>query len=52
MRRGDLLVVVNAGAAPAELEVGEREVLFETPTGVKVVDGRLAVPGHAGALLR
>jgi maltooligosyltrehalose trehalohydrolase len=52
MRRGDLLVVVNAGAEPVEVEVGEREVLFETPSGVSVGDGRMIVPAHAGALVR
>ena len=52
MRRGDLLVVVNTGDSATELEVGEREVLFETPAGVVVRDGVLSVPAHAGALLR
>lgn len=52
MRRGDLLVVVNAGDEPATTDVGEREVLFETPAGVVVRDGVLSVPAGAGALLR
>ena len=52
MRRGDLLVVVNTGGSATELQVGEREVLFETPAGVVVRDGVLSVPAHAGALLR
>ena len=52
MRRSDLLVVVNTGDSATELEVGEREVLFETPAGVVVRDGVLSVPAHAGALLR
>ena len=51
MRRGDLLVVVNTGERSAEVEVGDREVLFETPAGVVVRDGVLTVPAHAGALL-
>jgi maltooligosyltrehalose trehalohydrolase len=51
MRRGDLLVVVNAGDTAATTEVGEREVLFETPAGVDVRDGVLSVPGHGGTLL-
>ena len=51
MRRGDLLVVVNTGDSATEVEVGDREVLFETPAGVVVRDGVLSVPAHAGALL-
>lgn len=51
MRRGDLLVVVNAGDEAATTEVGQREVLFETPAGVVVRDGVLSVPAHAGTLL-
>jgi maltooligosyltrehalose trehalohydrolase len=51
LRRGDLLVVVNTGDQPAEVRVGEREVLFETPAGVGARDGVASVPPHAGALL-
>jgi maltooligosyltrehalose trehalohydrolase len=51
MRRGDLLVVVNTGDQAAEVQVGDRGVLFETPAGVAVGDGVLALPAHAGALL-
>ncbi|GAA1446474.1 malto-oligosyltrehalose trehalohydrolase [Mycobacterium cookii] len=51
MRRDDVLVVVNTGDSATELEVGDREVLFETPAGVVVRDGVLSVPAHAGALL-
>ena len=51
MRRGDLLVVVNTGADAVTLDVGDREVLFETPSGVTIDAGALAVPGHAGTLL-
>ena len=52
MRRGDLLVVVNAGETAATAEVGPREVLFETPTGVGLEGTTLALPPHTGALLR
>lgn len=51
MTRGDLLVVVNTGAEPAEVEVGEREVLFATPAGVDVRAGTALLPAHAGGLL-
>ena len=51
MRRGDLLVVVNTGEAEVSLEAGEREVLFETPSGVTVDGARVVVPAHDGALL-
>lgn len=51
MRRGDLLVVVNTGDQHAEVRVGEREVLFETPAGVGVREGVASVPAHSGALL-
>ncbi len=39
------------GTAATEVEVGEREVLFETPSGVSLDGGNLTVPGHAGTLL-
>ncbi|MDR7252703.1 maltooligosyltrehalose trehalohydrolase [Nocardioides sp. BE266] len=51
MRRGDLLVVVNAGEEPAATEVGDRTVLFETPSGVTTEGGTLRVPPDGGALL-
>ena len=51
MRRGDLMVVVNTGDSAVSLEVGEREVLFGTPSGVTVDGGTLSVPAHAGTLL-
>lgn len=51
MMRGDLLVVVNVGDEPAEVAVGEREVLFTTPAEVVVRDATAAVPTRAGALL-
>jgi len=43
--------VVNTGADAVTLDVGEREVLFATPSGVALDAGSLAVPGHAGSLL-
>ena len=52
MRRGDVLVVVNAGDESASTSVGDRSVLFETPAGVALEDGTLSLPPHAGALLR
>jgi maltooligosyltrehalose trehalohydrolase len=52
MRRGDLLVVVNAGDTAATTEVGPREVLFETPTGVALEGTTLSLPPHTGAMLR
>ncbi|MFC7362570.1 malto-oligosyltrehalose trehalohydrolase [Nocardioides astragali] len=51
LRRGDLLVVVNTGEEAVSLDVGEREVLFATPSGVAIEAGALAVPRHAGTLL-
>ena len=51
MRRGDLLVVVNTGEDVARVDVGEREVLFETPSGVALDGGVLTVAGHVGTLL-
>ena len=52
MHRRDVLVVVNTGAEAATVEVGDREVLFATPSGVTRAGGTLGVPPHAGALLR
>jgi maltooligosyltrehalose trehalohydrolase len=51
MRRGELLVVVNAGDIDVTVEVDASEVLFQTPTGVVLSGGTLEVPKHAGALL-
>ena len=51
LRRGDLLLAVNFGSAPATLpESGE--LLFTTPPTASVGGGRLTLPPHAGALLR
>jgi maltooligosyltrehalose trehalohydrolase len=52
MHRRDVLVVVNTGAEAATVEVGDREVLFATPSGVTRAGGTLGVPPHAGALPR
>jgi maltooligosyltrehalose trehalohydrolase len=52
MERGPLVVLVNFGDRPITAEVGEVEVLFETESGVEVVGGVLALPAHAGALVR
>lgn len=51
MRRGDLLVVVNFADSATDCEVGSRPILFETGPGARLVDGELALPGHAGVLL-
>jgi maltooligosyltrehalose trehalohydrolase len=52
MRRGDLLVLVNAGETEVSVPVDAREVLFETPSGVDLDDSVVVLPPHAGALLR
>ena len=51
MRRGDVLVAVNFGETAVTVAVGEREVLFGTPSGVTVSEGTMTLPRHAGALL-
>jgi maltooligosyltrehalose trehalohydrolase len=53
MRRGDLLVAVNFGDAPATLELGAPgEVLFETFAGADLAaSGALTLPPHASALV-
>ena len=52
MRRGDLEVVVNFGDDAAEVDLdGPTELLFATGDGVSVDRARLALPGHAGALV-
>jgi maltooligosyltrehalose trehalohydrolase len=51
MWRGDLLVVVNFGEARATVEVGHRDLVFETESGVDLDGGELTLPPHAGALL-
>jgi maltooligosyltrehalose trehalohydrolase len=58
MRRGDVLLVVNAGDSPASVDLARwsslsrPSVIFETPSGVTLTDGALSLPPHAGALLR
>jgi maltooligosyltrehalose trehalohydrolase len=51
MRRRDLLVVVNFGTDEREIEAPYDEVLFATPSGVTLADGRLVLPPHAACLL-
>ncbi len=51
MTRGDLRVVVNFGAEQQEVDAPYDEVLFETPAGVTLADGRLTLPPHAACLL-
>ncbi len=51
MRRTDLLVAVNFGAEEQEIEAPYDEVLFATPAGVTLAEGRLTLPPHAGCLL-
>jgi maltooligosyltrehalose trehalohydrolase len=51
MQRGDVLMVVNFGDTAASVPAGSRSVIFETPSGVSLIDGALSVPPHAGALL-
>jgi hypothetical protein len=53
MRRGSVSVVVNVGAAAADVELsGEHEVLFATPAGATLRTDGIALPPHAGALVR
>ena len=52
MRRGDLLVVVNFGGEEQHLGTACEQVLFASPSGVTLEEGRLTVPPHAGCLLR
>ncbi len=53
MRRGAISVVVNVGAAVAEVELaGEHEVLFATPAGATIGSRCVTLPPHGGALLR
>ena len=52
MHRGETTAAVNFGHQPARVRVGDAEVLFETPSGVTLADGVLALPPHGGALVR
>ena len=51
LRRGGILVAVNFGDAPAVLTVEAGTVLFATPAGAVLADGRLTLPRHAGAVV-
>jgi maltooligosyltrehalose trehalohydrolase len=52
MRRGNTLMAVNFGDQPAEVKVDEPLALvFRTPGLPSLVDGRLQLPAHTGALL-
>ena len=50
---GSVLIAVNFGEETATLELNEErpEVLFETPSGVRLEGRRLILPAHAGAML-
>jgi maltooligosyltrehalose trehalohydrolase len=51
LRRGGLVIAMNFGSTVAHLpETGE--LLFTTPTAATVAAGGLALPPHAGVLLR
>ncbi|WP_232680061.1 malto-oligosyltrehalose trehalohydrolase [Nocardioides sp. R-C-SC26] len=52
MTRGALEMVVNFGDQSVTARIGASEVLFQTPSGVRLDDGVLTVPPHGGALLR
>jgi maltooligosyltrehalose trehalohydrolase len=52
MTRGRLTVVVNFGDEPQVVDLDATTVLFETESGVELTEGALALPSHAGALVR
>jgi maltooligosyltrehalose trehalohydrolase len=52
MFRGDLEMLLNLGDEPVERSVDADELLFGTGPGVALADGTLALPAHAGALVR
>ena len=56
MRRGDVVVVVNLGDAGVSVDLGRHDhpwqVLWQSPAGVELREGRVVLPPHAGALLR
>jgi maltooligosyltrehalose trehalohydrolase len=52
MRRGGLMVLVNFGEQEQAVAVDATEALFETGSGVALAVGSVALPPHAGALLR
>jgi maltooligosyltrehalose trehalohydrolase len=51
LRRGDLLVAVNLGDAPASV-AATGDLLFTTPTPSSLDGSGLTLPPHAGALVR
>jgi maltooligosyltrehalose trehalohydrolase len=51
LRRGELLVAVNLGETPRDLEVEQTEVLWGSPGGPTLTAGTLHLPPHASALL-
>jgi maltooligosyltrehalose trehalohydrolase len=51
LRRGDLMIAVNFGSAPAIVPTSG-ELVFTTPAGATLVADGLTLPAHAGALLR
>ncbi len=52
MRRGGVLMVVNFGDEPAELIIeGDLDLIFRTPNRPTLVDHRIQLPPHAGAML-
>jgi maltooligosyltrehalose trehalohydrolase len=52
MKRGNVLMAVNFGDQPAELNVEDRlELVFRTPSLPELAGARLKLPPHAGALL-
>ncbi|MCD4536587.1 malto-oligosyltrehalose trehalohydrolase [Nocardioides sp. cx-169] len=52
MERGAVTVAVNLSEEPRVLDVRDGEILFTTESGAELVDGRLTLPGHAGAWVR
>ncbi|CAM3689241.1 malto-oligosyltrehalose trehalohydrolase [Nocardioides zeicaulis] len=52
LRRSDVVLLVNAGETEVSLDVDAAEVLFETPSGVRLDAGTVTLPPHAGALVR
>ncbi len=53
VERGDVLLAANLGdvAARISLTIDSYEVLWQTPTPVRLDGGRLELPRHAGAVL-
>ncbi|MDP2775557.1 MAG: malto-oligosyltrehalose trehalohydrolase [Nocardioides sp.] len=52
MERGSVTVAVNLADEPRAVDVRPGELLFMTESGAELDGGRLALPGHGGALLR